>query len=71
LRVVAQVGIATGADQALGDAQQAVQRGQVQRSEAARILRVKDDVFVEQAFDAGKHDFLVAGRAGLGARAQQ
>ena len=38
---IAQVGIAAGAQQALGHAQQAVQRGQVQRAEAARILRVE------------------------------
>ena len=68
---VAQVGIAAGAQQALGDAQQAVQRGQVQRAEAARILRVERDVLVEQAFDAGQHHVLVAGGAGFGARAEQ
>ena len=71
LSAVAQVGVGAGAQQALHHPQQAVQRGQVQRAEAARVLRVERDVFVEQAFEAGQQHVLVAGGAGFGARAEQ
>ena len=50
LRRVAQVGSAPARSRRLHDLQQAMQRGQVQRAEAARVVGVERDVFVEQAF---------------------
>ena len=64
LSSVALVGIGAVAQQALRDPQQAVQRRQVQRAEAALVARVQRDVLVEQALDAGQHHVLVAGVPG-------
>ena len=64
-------GVGTGPQQAACQLQQAVQRGEMQRAEAARVLGVERDTLVEQMLHRRQHHILVARGAGLGACAEQ
>ncbi len=71
VEAVAHFRIGTGTQQALHQQRQAMQRGQVQRTEAARIAHVQADILIQQALHRRHHHLLVAGSTRLGTRTQQ